>query len=148
MIPGDPHALRLRERKADVLHLRAVIATTREQLAAHTDPGVLARTNARLAAKLSQLAEAERLVEATRADIARTSRDLAACPDCGAASGRPCAATCPSRRVEDSDSWVEPRDGGECLWCARNPCECPEAPWLPESVTPVAPDGDPNGGAA
>lgn len=97
MIPGDPHALRLREREADVLRLRAVIATTREQLAAHTDPGVLARTNARLATKLSQLAEAERLVEASRENVARTSRNLAACDDCRAPAGVACGPTCPSR---------------------------------------------------
>jgi hypothetical protein len=71
VIPGDPHALRLREREADVLRLRAVIATTREQLAAHADPDVIARAEARLVAKLSQLAEAERLVAVSRENVAQ-----------------------------------------------------------------------------
>ncbi len=69
--PGNPHALRLREREADVVRLRAIVARLRGLNPSHADAASVARHGAYLAAKLSQLAEAERLVAETRENLAR-----------------------------------------------------------------------------
>jgi hypothetical protein len=72
MFPGNPHALRLREREANVRRLRTDVSLCRVALAVATNSDTLAAVEARLAAKLSQLAEAERLVAETRENLADT----------------------------------------------------------------------------
>ncbi len=69
MSPGNPHALR--EREAAVRHAQLMVANCRNILATATNADVRARAEAALAAKLSQLAEAERLVAETRENLAR-----------------------------------------------------------------------------
>ena len=71
MFPGNPHALRLREREAAVRHAQLMVANCRGILATATNADVRTRAEAALAAKLSQLAEAERLVAATQENLNR-----------------------------------------------------------------------------
>jgi hypothetical protein len=71
MFPGNPHALRLREREAAVRHAQLMVANCRGILATATNADVRDRAEAAISAKLSQLAEAERLVAVTRENLAR-----------------------------------------------------------------------------